>query len=249
MLWRASKPNRARPLVAVVATLMLMAVGTGLVWRASEAPTLSASVESKLAVTDEGVTLSSGRLSVATRKPMKLRTPQVEVAMTSCRMAAEVDVNGTELWVENGEVVARTPEGPVAMKAGDHRRFLTAPTLPESLRETAVPTPTSCDERAPSERLACLTQESEGAGLAAQLALNQRATLDHAHAEPVLRESLRRFPSGVMHPEVRLGLLRLLLEQGRYEAATRETLELERTCPDDSRVRDVRRIREQIQAQ
>ena len=195
-----------------------------------------------------GVTLSLGQLEIATRHPVKLITPHVTVMVTG-KVAADVDLNRTLLAVEEGVSVVREEEGVVELHAGQSGRWPTPPTLPESLLEAPPPAALGpCDERPAAERLTCLTEEGAGTGLTAQVALYQRATMQPARAELLWRESLRRFPTGVLHPEIRLSLLRRLLDERRFVEAAQEALEFEQTCAGDSRAGDVHRLRLQLEA-
>ncbi len=240
VLHRAARPDRSWPALALVAVAMLIAVAAGLGWQRYQAPTLSPSREAKVAVKDDGaVALSWGRLEVKSRTPARLVTPHVVSVTAVGRVAAEVDSHSTFVEVFEGSASVRTDSETIELHAGESRRWPNAPALPASLRVSEAVMPGACDERPKSEQAGCWLKESRGDGLSAQVALYRRGAL---------AESLRRFPAGVLHPEIRLGLLRQWIERNQLEAALREAIDFEQACPDDPRLDVVRALRRTLES-
>jgi hypothetical protein len=246
VLLRAARQDRSWPVLAVVAITMLVAVAAGLGWQRYTKPELSASPEARVEMRDGNTVLAWGRLEITTSRPMSLTTPHLEDLTVSGRVAADVDAATTRIDVYEGVAQVRIGSELVELRAGQSGVWPTTPALPASLRELTSPAPGACDERPEAERLDCLVASSNGTGLSAQVALFQRASmpgLDPDAAQLLWRESLVRFPAGVLHPEVRLSLLRQLVEARQFDAAVREALAFEQACAWDPRIPDVRALR------
>lgn len=173
-------------------------------------------------------------------------TPEVSLASTNARYAADVTEAGTVVRVFEGElaVVAFASRQQVTLTAGEERTFSAGP-APSALDVVppAVSSP-ACARYSVEQRVACLTNEARGEGLRAQAALYEAAYLQvragrAAGAELTLRESLRRFPQGVLHPEVRLSLIKALTAQRRLSEAGEVGRDFLTACPEDPRVADV----------
>jgi hypothetical protein len=196
---------------------------------------------------DDSLRVEHGRVEIESHpERYTVVTPEVSVAASNARFAADVTENGTSVRVFEGEVAIFTPgsKEQVVLRAGDERTFVSA-SAPSAL--DVVPPEVSspaCARRSLEQRVACLNEEAKGEGLKAQTALYEEAYLlaragRAATAELTLRESLRRFPEGVLHPEVRIALLKALMMQGRLREAAEVGHEFLAQCPDDPRVTDV----------
>ena len=187
---------------------------------------------------DGVVRLETGRLSVQRvgDAVVRLETPHVSIEATRARFLAEVITGGTQLTVEEGEVVLRAGGVTRVVKAGERVVWPPAPEIPAALLEAAAPTAVRCHELPTDARRACLESESRGDSLDAQAALYELGTL------PSLDESLRRFPDGVLHPEVRLRRLVLLVNARRFDDARAAARDFAVSCPDDARLSDVKAL-------
>lgn len=136
--------------------------------------------------------------------------------------------SGTSLFVEEGEVVLRAGDLTRVVKAGESLVWPPTPEIPSALLETSAPTAARCDEVPERARHACLEGEAKGSTLDAQAALFELGTLES------LDESLRRFPDGVLRPEVRLRRLVLLVKARRFDEARAAARDFEQACPDDA---------------
>lgn len=180
------------------------------------------------------------------QEPYTVTTPEVTLASTNARYAADVTEAGTVVRVFEGElaVIATANRHQVTLSAGEERMFPAGP-APSALDVVppAVSSP-ACARYSVEQRVACLVNEARGEGLRAQAALYEAAYLQvrasrAAGAELTLRESLRRFPRGVLHPEVRLSLIKALTAQRRLGEAGEVGRDFLTACPDDPRVADV----------
>lgn len=204
--------------------------------------------------TADEVVLESGRLSVTTPSgaPLRVRTPHCELEVTRSRFLAEVLPGGTTLWVEEGEAVLRSNGTTRVVSAGQSLTWPPAPVIPTPLLALAPPLESRCASRTPLETRACLRNEAAGASLEAQAALyelgsfevEQGALDDGLHA---WRESLERFPKGVLHPEVRLALLISLVKARRFSEASAAASDFETNCAGDPRAADVKALRRQLE--
>ncbi|MBL8954395.1 MAG: outer membrane protein assembly factor BamD [Myxococcaceae bacterium] len=191
--------------------------------------------------------LERGRVEVAPHaEAYTVTTPEVSVVATNARYAADVTEAGTVVRVLEGEVevFSFATKQPVIMRAGEERTFATF--APPSALDVVPPEVSSpaCARHSLDQRVACLQLEAKGQGMKAQAALYEAAYLQSragspASAELLLRESLRRFPNGVLHPEARLALIKALEAQHRRAQAAEVARDFLEVCPDDPRVVDV----------
>ncbi len=196
---------------------------------------------------ESSLKLERGRVEVAPHaEAYTVTTPEVSVVATNARYAADVTEAGTVLRVLEGEVEVYSfaTKQPVILRAGEERAFATF--APPSALDVVPPEVSSpaCARHSLDQRVACLSLEAKGEGMKAQAALYEAAYLQSragrpAGAELLLRESLRRFPSGVLHPEVRLALIKALEAQHRRPQAAEVAREFLEVCADDPRVVDV----------
>lgn len=200
-------------------------------------------------VSTQAVALRSGQLRVARASPERVRieTPHAVLEASRARFLAEVIASGTSLVVEEGEVVLRAGAETRVVHAGESLVWPPAPVIPAALLEAAPgPTETQCAS-AGSARRSCLEAEARASTLDAQAALFELGSLESSAgrsgaAIDAWRESLRRFPDGVLHPEVRLKLLVELVRARRFEEAGTAAAEFERACATDARLEDVRAL-------
>jgi hypothetical protein len=203
--------------------------------------------------TQEGrtVRLTSGRLTVQQRsdKAFQIVTPHIVIEGGQCRVAAEVSVNSSMVSVEEGEVVVRSAQERRVLRAGESSTWPPTPEIPSRLEPGVAGS--ACD-RAEGGVAACLEQQALGAGLTAQAALYELGKLRGREGHPAeavaaFEESLRRFPGGVMDPEVRLGLLVQLTRARRFSQAHTVAVDFEQRYPDDPRRDDVARIKADLE--
>jgi hypothetical protein len=209
------------------------------------------SAEAVWSVPVEGsLEVERGRFEVGPHaEPYTVTTPEVSLASSSARYAADVTEAGTTVRVFEGEVevVTFASKQQVTLRAPEERSF-TPGSAPSAL--DVVPPEVSspaCARRSFEQRVACLSSEAKGEGLKAQAALYEVAYLlarsgRAATAELTLRESLRRFPQGVLNPEVRLALIRALYAERRLGEAGRVAREFLAECPTDPRAAEVERF-------
>lgn len=199
---------------------------------------------------DGVVTLQNGRLSVARAgaSVVRIETPHVSIEARNSRFLAEVISSGTSLVVEEGEVVLRAGSTTRVVKAGESVVWPPTPEIPSALLETTAPAAEKCSSATDASRRDCLEGEAKGASLDAQAALFELGALESregrlTRALDAWDTSLRRFPDGVLHPEVRLRRLVLLVQARRFSEAQLAAEDFERACPEDPRLADVRVLR------
>lgn len=189
------------------------------------------------------VRLDRGRMaaSVAPRQadePLAVLTPQLSVFVVGTRFSVNVDQEVTTVAVEEGRVRVERDQRILYLSAGDSVRS-DDPRLRGEM--PAVP---CADERELGGRRACLTREAAGQGLAAEnglfaLGMLARSERDgRARAIAHFRDHQRRFPSGVLAPEVALALADLLVADGHREQACAELAAFARRLPGDRATRD-----------
>jgi TolA-binding protein len=189
--------------------------------------------------------LDLGRVEVRPHaEPYTVTTPEVTLSSTNARYAADVTEAGTTVRVFEGDVEVFNGRERVTLSAGEERTFRAGP-APSALDVVppAVSSP-ACARYSLEQRVACLSKEGGGVGLRAQAALYEAAYLQAkagraAGAELTLRESLRRFPHGVLHPEVRMALIKALVAQGRLGEAGDVGRDFLFECEGDPRVSEV----------
>ncbi|MGV3619892.1 MAG: hypothetical protein ACO1OB_03690 [Archangium sp.] len=236
----ALHPRRDWRLIPAFAIAALAGAVLVLAWPKEKAGTpveLVATAGSTWSQSAGVVKLESGRISVgrAGGVTVRLETPHVSLEARHSRFLAEVVASGTSLIVEEGEVVLRAGAVTRVVKAGESLVWPPTPEIPSSLLESNAPSAPKCDEV--SDRHACLENEAKGSTLDAQAALFELGTLES------LDESLRRFPDGVLHPEVRLRRLVLLVKARRFDEARAAARDFELACPTDARLAEVRALR------
>jgi hypothetical protein len=115
--------------------------------------------------------------------------------------------------------------------------------------------PSRCAARAgrdPRGALDCYLAEARGKGLTAEVALYEAARLrretlgDAAGALAALREHRRRFPVGVLAPEVDLSIAEVLPKLGRYQEALMEVTALLDARPTGERLGELLLLRGHI---
>ncbi len=208
------------------------------------AMTMSANARWALLSAEE-VSLDSGRLRVvrANGSRLRIRMPDAVVESVNARFLAEL-INGvSSVQVEEGEVVIRTGEGSKTLKAGEVLRWRAAPVIPSTL-VAAPAVEGSCQGLVGDPQRACLEAEARGASLDAQAALYELALLEaragrSAQAIEAFRQSLERFPAGVLDPEARVALTLELVKLARYAEAQQAARDFIRLYPADARVPDV----------
>lgn len=192
------------------------------------------------------VTLQSGRLSVTTPSaaPLRVRTPDAELEVTRCRFLAEVVSTGTSVWVEEGEVVLRSGGVVRVIRAGESITWPPNLVIPAPLLEASPASDSHC-ALSGAETRTCLRGEASGTSLAAQAALYELGNLEVKEGQldaglEVWRESLARFPRGVLEPEVRVSLLIAMVRARRFSEARLAAQDFEAHCSGDPRIVDVR---------
>ena len=187
-----------------------------------------------------------GHVEVSRPEQYTVTTPEVSLVAGGARYAADVTEAGTVVRVFEGEVevFALATRAQLTLRAGEERSF--AAYAPPSALDVVPPEVSNpaCARHSLEQRVACLATEGKGVGLRAQAALYEVAYLQAragraAGAELTLRESLRRFPHGVLHPEVRLALMKALVAQKRHSDAAEVGREFLAACPDDPRAPDL----------
>ncbi|MFZ5439067.1 MAG: hypothetical protein ACOZQL_03615 [Myxococcota bacterium] len=253
VLERATRP--ARPswrtfLTAVAAGVLLVLAGRGL--RPTPQQVLLAAPDARWEQRlDGGVQLTRGRLQTTKAAPVALETPQVSVLTSSARFAAEVLVEGTLVTVFEGEVLVRSGADERVLRAGETALWRAAPEIPASLEAHAAEPLASCSGAASGQRV-CLERLAEGDSLTAEVAAFELGRLaarggDEVRALEQWHGSLARWPDGVFAPEVRLALLRTLTHARRFAEAAEVAAAFEQRHPDDPRVPEVRRLREDLE--
>ena len=192
------------------------------------------------------VILSAGRLALtrASEQPVRIETPFAVIEAQRSRFLAEVVKSGTFLSVEEGEVVLRAGSSSQVVHAGQTLFWPPAPAIPVQLLVEPPQTEARCAGSPLGARRDCLVAEAATSSLDAQAALYELGVLEakSGHSERAVEaweQSLRRFPSGVLHPEVRLALLVELVRARRFSEAERVAEEFEVACADDGRRAEV----------
>jgi hypothetical protein len=249
---RARRPNAWRTALVFCCSCAVGAiVVVGLRGKAAGELEVSAS-DAVWTLEGRTVRLTSGRLTVQQRssdQAFQIVTPHVAIEGGRCRVAAEVSVDSSVVLVEEGEVVARSAQGRRRLLAGQSSTWPPTPEIPSRLEPGAA---SSACAHAEGPVLACLEQQALGEGLTAQAALYELGKLHGREGYPkeaiaAFEESLRRFPGGVMDPEVRLGLLVQLTRARRFSEAHTVAVDFEQRFPDDPRREDVARIKADLE--
>ncbi len=190
------------------------------------------------------VVLSAGRLSMVRAGEVRIETPHAVIEAHQSRFLAEVISSGTSLVVEEGEVVLRSGSVTRIVRAGESLIWPPSPEIPAGLLETPPFVEERCSTSPAGERRGCLEAEAAASSLDAQAALYELGVLEakNGHSERAIeawQQSLRRFPGGVLHPEVRLALLIELVRARRFTEAEFTAQDFEKACADDPRRAEV----------
>ncbi len=244
--------------LSVVAGVLLVLVTRAALGPGTTAPTpspvLIASTSAKWNQQADGlVVLEAGRLVLPAKSTqlVRVKTPHLTIEARTSRFLAEVVVNGTVVFVEEGDVVVRMGTQERHLLTGQSLTWPSAPQVPENL--LVRPAELGCAQVPAAEKRACLEREAQGTDLTAEAALYEVGALAlregrHAEARAAWLSSLERFGDGVLHPEVRLALLVEQVGARDFEGAQQTAREFERTCPDDPRLADVRSLRLALEA-
>lgn len=204
-------------------------------------------------IAPDEVVLQSGRLSVATPSgaPLRVRTPDAVLDVTRCSFLAEVVSGGTTIWVEQGELILRANDTVRVVHAGETLTWPPSPEIPGPLLQVPLATDSRCATLVLGLRRTCLQAEAAGNSLEAQAALYELGTFETTQGQldaglRAWRESLARFPEGVLHPEVRLALLIELVKARRFAEAREAARDFESHCETDPRVGDVESLRRRL---
>ncbi|MDP2272566.1 MAG: tetratricopeptide repeat protein [Archangium sp.] len=189
------------------------------------------------------VVLSAGRLSMVRAGEVRIETPHAVIEAHQSRFLAEVISSGTSLVVEEGEVVLRSGSVTRTVRAGESLVWPPSPEIPARLLDTP-PVEERCSTSPAGERRSCLEAEAVNGSLDAQAALYELGVLEaksgrSERAVEAWQQSLRRFPEGVLHPEVRLALLVELVRARRFTEAENAAQDFEKACADDPRRAEV----------
>jgi ferric-dicitrate binding protein FerR (iron transport regulator) len=153
-------------------------------------------------------------------EPLAVVTDQLRVSVVGTRFSVALEEDVTSVAVEEGKVKVESAAGMVMLTAGQSIR--SDDPLLAGAQATA---PEPCAAGSLDARRACFAQAAAGAGLLAENALYALGLLerDQAHdpgaALARFREYERRFPRGVLAPEVALARAATLLRAGRGDEA------------------------------
>lgn len=252
-------PNTARLVPAFLFSFLLGVAVVLLLRPQREAAVIPANVTYATAgsrwstVAPDEVALESGRLFVTTPSgaPLRVRTPHAVLEVTRSRFLAEVVAGETRVQVEEGEVVLRSGGVTRSVRAGDSLTWPPLVAIPEQLLEAAPAPGSRCGSLALGERQECLRLEAADDSLQSQAALYELGSFEAKQGEleaglRTWRESLARFPEGVLHPEVRLAVLIELIRARRFADAREAALDFEAHCTGDPRRGDVEALRSQL---
>ena len=173
------------------------------------------------------VRLERGRIAAAigprgSDEPLAVVTPQLAVVVVGTRFWVEVSHDTTFVAVEEGRVRIERGEHTVFLGAGDSIRS------DDPRLQNERPGDPCAGETVLAGRRACLTREAAGRGLAAENALFALGLLerdqggDRVRAMALFREYQRRFPTGILGPEVALTVTSLLAAEGNHRQACAE---------------------------
>lgn len=204
------------------------------------------------ALAPDEVSLQSGRLFVTrpSGATLRIRTPDAVLDVSRSRFLAEVVTGGTMVQVEEGEVVLRSGNVTRTVKAGESLTWPPAPAIPKQLLEAPRLSTSGCESPEPARR-ECLRREAVGESLQAQAALFELGSVEAGRGDldaslRTWRESLERFPEGVLHPEVRLAVFIELVRARRFSEARAAAQDFEAHCAGDPRSGDVEALRRQL---
>jgi hypothetical protein len=186
------------------------------------------------------VLLEDGRLAATVGprgpdEPLTVVTPELSVAVVGTRFSVSTAQGISEVAVEEGKVRVEKGQLLVVLTAGDSIRS-DDPRLTDAQAGLVFPCQGEPDVAA---RRACLLRESQGPGIAAENALLALGLLERDEggnrrgALASLREYQRRFPSGILAPEVALAITSTLALDGDLGKACAEADAFLRRFPRD----------------
>jgi hypothetical protein len=238
----ARPPARWTSLLTFIAAMAVGALMTLGLLRAERSTLRVEPAQAQWKIENRTIRLDSGRLAIAQQVdiPFEIVTPHLVIAAGNCRVAAEVLATGTLVSVEAGEVQLRSGAQKWSLHAGQSVTWPPTPTIPGPLES-------SPDSSVCNGNQGCLEQQGRGDGLDAQAALFELGKLRGLQGHPdeavrVLNESLRRFPDGVLEPEVRMALVVQLTRARRFEEARLSAAQFEARYPEDPRRSAVQEI-------
>jgi hypothetical protein len=186
------------------------------------------------------VLLEGGRLAATVGprgpdEPLTVVTPELSVAVVGTRFSVTTSQGISEVAVEEGKVRVEKSQRSVFLTAGDSIRS-DDPRLADAQASLAFP---CLGEANVAARRACLGQESQGRGIAAENALLALGLLERNEggnrrgALASFREYQRRFPTGILAPEVALAITSTLALDGDLGKACAEADAFLRRFPHD----------------
>jgi hypothetical protein len=186
------------------------------------------------------VLLDDGRLAATVGprgpdEPLTVVTPELTVAVVGTRFSVSTGLGVSEVVVEEGRVRVEKDRRTVLLVAGDSIRS-DDPRLTPAQAAPALPCLDQLDLIA---RRGCLVHESRGHGVAAENALLALGLLERnqgggrRRALAPLREYQRRFPNGILAPEVALAIASTLALEGDQAQACAEADAFLRRFPHD----------------
>lgn len=218
-------------------------------------PDVVAAPETRWAkVSSDEVSLEAGRLTVRPQRGrgVRVKTPHVTIEASSSKFLAEVTRAGTTVLVEEGDVLVRAFGLERRVAAGASFTWPVPVEIPVALQVEAPAEATTC-QGSPQLIRHCLEAEAQGASLSAEAAAYELGALevrsgDLDAAERAWRDSLARFPDGVLAPEVTLSLALELVRAGRLDDATQGLRQFLARWPADPRGDDVMALLRSIEA-
>jgi len=203
------------------------------------------------------VLLGPARATIAKRaleQPFVLVTPHLRVVVVGTRFSVDVTRDRTSVSLQDGLIRIESLAGGSAILSSGQSISSADPRLarPTTTEDRMAPIPSAgasappaqqivCgDERSIPARRKCLEQAAGGDGLPAQNALYALGLLeneqgDHQAALDAWRRYERRFPRGLLAPEVSIAVLRTLLDDKQYAEALRQTESFGQSFADDAR--------------
>ena len=188
------------------------------------------------------VLLEGGRLAATVGprgadEPLTVVTPELSVAVVGTRFSVSTSQGISEVVVEEGKVRVERGQRRVFLTAGDSIRS-DDPRLMDA--QAVLPFPCQ-GEPSVAARRACLMQKSRSSGIAAENALLALGLLERneggnrPRALASFREYQRRFPGGILSPEVALAITSTLALEGDMGKACAEADAFLRRFPRDRR--------------
>ena len=222
--------------LAFATACLLGAVLTFGVFERLMAPSLTAAPGAVYTLDGRTLTIVSGHVEVAARRPLTVRAGGYELFVQNARVAFDVTAQGAVVLVERGEVVQRDADGRRVLRAGDRLEPAAPLELPAAHSEACAP---GAD--------GCLTALAEGSGLEAETALYELGLSAHERGDAAaalarFTEHQRRFPDGVLAPEASIGVMLSHTALKNRAAAAVEARRFVERFPEDPRVARVRSL-------